>query len=72
MTAHDEVKCEKYYAAMMKNPVLDVTPAQAFSHMLATVVYEPITLSGKVIGSFINHATGKITKFSLLYRFVDS
>ncbi|XP_057335071.1 uncharacterized protein LOC130673873 isoform X1 [Microplitis mediator] len=50
-------ECQKYYEAMMENPFLQVTPAQALSKMIATCVVTPVGLIGHAVGDFVNNAT---------------
>lgn len=52
--------CEKYHQAMMSNPKLKVTPAHALSHLLTTVILNPVIHMGTVISGFINNATDNI------------
>ncbi|XP_043281870.1 uncharacterized protein [Venturia canescens] len=55
--------CKNYIAARTKNPFLDVTPAQALSHMLSHVIFEPITVMGKAISAFLQSLTANMSPF---------
>ncbi|XP_076643137.1 uncharacterized protein LOC143353579 isoform X2 [Halictus rubicundus] len=55
--------CEKYHQAMMSNPKLKVTPAHALSHLLTTVILNPIVHMGTVVSGFINNATDGLPWF---------
>ncbi|KAG8034246.1 hypothetical protein G9C98_001330 [Cotesia typhae] len=50
-------ECKKYYEGMMENPFLQVTPAQAMSHMIATCVMTPASMIGNALGDFVNNST---------------
>ncbi|KAG5346699.1 CLCC1 protein, partial [Acromyrmex charruanus] len=58
--------CEKYYETIMTNPRLQVTPAFVLTHLLTTVIFQPLTYLGLVISEFIDNATGKL---NFLYKF---
>ncbi|CAD6220284.1 GSCOCG00004981001-RA-CDS [Cotesia congregata] len=49
--------CRKYYEGMMENPFLQVTPAQALSHMIATCIMTPASMIGNALSDFVNNST---------------
>ncbi|XP_047352872.1 chloride channel CLIC-like protein 1 isoform X2 [Vespa velutina] len=53
----DGKECEKYYEARLGNPILQVTPAKAFSHMVTTTLTHPIPIIGTTMSQFINNVT---------------
>ncbi|XP_012063628.1 PREDICTED: uncharacterized protein LOC105626947 [Atta cephalotes] len=58
--------CEKYYETIMTNPRLQVTPALVLTHLLTTVIFQPLTYFGLIISEFIDNATSKL---NFLYKF---
>ncbi|XP_015603458.1 chloride channel CLIC-like protein 1 [Cephus cinctus] len=50
-------ECEKYYEAIMKDPMLEITPFLALSHLIAKVFLHPLSIAGEVAGKFISGAT---------------
>ncbi|XP_011880489.1 PREDICTED: uncharacterized protein LOC105568987 isoform X2 [Vollenhovia emeryi] len=52
--------CERYYETIMMNPRLQVTPAQALTHLFSSVVFQPFSYFGLVISEFIDNATSKL------------
>ncbi|XP_046818674.1 chloride channel CLIC-like protein 1 isoform X2 [Vespa crabro] len=57
------IDCEKYYEARMSNPMLQVTPAMAFSHMVTTFLTHPISIIGTTMSQFISNATDHLPIF---------
>ena len=55
-------ECEKYYEARIMDPVVQVTPAHALSHLCTNFILHPVSLAGHTVGSFVENATGNLAK----------
>ncbi|XP_044002833.1 uncharacterized protein LOC122848671 isoform X2 [Aphidius gifuensis] len=51
-----DTHCQKYQEAIMENPFLQVTPAQALSRMLAVFSFEPIKIAGSTVSEFVKNS----------------
>jgi len=52
----------------MTNPRLQVTPALVLTHLLTTVIFQPLTYFGLIISEFIDNATSEYCNLLIIIQ----
>lgn len=61
-TGRGKGDCVKYFEAVMTDPVLQVTPLHAFTHMWSKCFFYPLSVLAHNLSEFVDIVTGKFKK----------